>query len=242
LQLETESSHNPHAVADGVSKLHIVKPTAGLQEVYHLYVLRSDTFNERQHKDTFYRVAVPRRPSEIARAKKRGKRLRPTYQIVHKEGATFQSTWDSDQPPLVPDRLIPLYSITPEGDTSYRVPMVFQISAAEPERTRLKFAVYGSPQKIPAHAALNNEDGTPRPGLTEYPMSFFDLPNLPDLGFEAKKALDGEWYYFVEGCVRLIKHLDHMSVRPEFFEKGEDFAYLGSKSRMPYYGTIATGF
>jgi hypothetical protein len=141
-----------------------------------------------------------------------------------KEGKTFTDIWDPDTI-LVPNRLVRIFSITPEQVISNTVPMTFEIEASERDEACIRVQLYSSLERTLDHKAAFDSKEEPKRGLTGWPISYVMIHDLESYGFEPKKATNNCWYYTIRSAVRMLRRPDHLEVEIGLLRPGQSYVF-----------------
>jgi hypothetical protein len=209
LELEHFGEHNFSAVALGGAYLYHENPPTALPDRISFYLCRSMIWSPSKHQDTFtWKKCIT--TDELGNTSKEWQRE------FHKP--LIQDPWD-ETTWHAPNRLLHAYTIEPDlPHRSHLVPIVFNVAAQNRTRDYLSVSVYSSEKSNLAHKPLYFKNGQQRE-MTEYPISFTDVPNLHTLGYEAKTSTDGTMRYMIKAGIRVVVRQNQMLLETLLFPK-----------------------
>jgi hypothetical protein len=219
LGLENFGEHNFCAVALGGASLYHDNPPTALPDRISFYFCRSMLWSPSKHQDTFrwkQRVTT----DELGNISKQWQR------DFHKpliQDAWAETTWHA------PNRLLHAYTIEPDKPhRSHLVPIVFNVAAKYRKWACLSVSVYSSEKSNLAHKPLYFRNGQQRE-MTEYPISFTDLPDLHTLGYKAQKSTDGTMRYEIKAGIHVVVKQNEMLLETLLFPEDQEFVYENGK-------------
>jgi hypothetical protein len=219
LELENFGEHNFSAVALGGASLYHDNPPTALPDRISFYFSRSMIWSPSKHPDTFSW-------KQCVTTDAMGNTSKQWQRDFHQP--LIQDAWDE----IIwhaPNRLLHAYTREPDMTRqSHLVPIVFNVAAQDGRKACLSVSVYSSEKSNLAHKPLYFRNGQQRQ-LTEYPISFTDLPDLDTLGYEAQEATDSTMRYEIKAGIRVVVRQNQMLLETLLFPKDQKFVYENGK-------------